>query len=176
MNPFEFWDWPLPSEQTVVAPETRISASLPSLPRRSTQRTPFSAKAATTSGSQTRWLATTATPSGWQVSRQSRAILERRTWNDKISRINGCACSHNNSICVTGQKWEKEREWTVFCHAFNLALWQFVHAHCSRRGPRFDSSSQQKYQQNMKIWCLGFHKMYKRKKSAEGPTLLMLGF
>ena len=48
--------------------------------------------------------------------------------------------------------------------------------HCSRRGPRFDLSSQQKFQQNMKIWCLGFHKMYKRKKSAEGPTLLMLGF
>ena len=49
-------------------------------------------------------------------------------------------------------------------------------AHRSRRGPRLDLSYQQKFQQIMKIRCLGFHKMYKRKKSAEGPTLLMLGF
>ena len=49
-------------------------------------------------------------------------------------------------------------------------------AHLSRRGPSFDLSFQQKFQQNMKIGCLGFHKIYKWKKSTEGSTLLMLGF
>ena len=34
-------------------------------------------------------------------------------------------------------------------------------AHLSRRGPRFDLDFQQKFQQNMKIGCLGFHKIYK---------------
>ena len=34
-------------------------------------------------------------------------------------------------------------------------------AHCCRRGPRFDLSSQQKYQLNMKLGCWGFHQMHK---------------
>ena len=48
--------------------------------------------------------------------------------------------------------------------------------HLSRSGPRFDLSYYHKIEQNMKIGCLGFHKMYKRKKSTEGPKLLILGF
>ena len=58
------------------------------------------------------------------------------------------------------------------------AIWseEAESSHRSRRGPRFCLSSQQKFKQIMKIWCSGFHKINKRKKSTEGPTLLKLGF
>ena len=49
-------------------------------------------------------------------------------------------------------------------------------SHCCRMGPRFDLSSQQKFQQIMKILCLSFTKINQRKKSTEGPTLLIFGF
>ena len=49
-------------------------------------------------------------------------------------------------------------------------------SHCCRRGPRYYLRSQQKFQQNMKITCLGFHKIHKRKKSTEGPVVPTLGF
>ena len=53
---------------------------------------------------------------------------------------------------------------------------QLTQAHRSRRGPRFDLSSQRKFEEYMKIWCYSFHKMHKRKKSTEGTTLLKIGF
>ena len=63
------------------------------------------------------------------------------------------------------------RYWYIW-DSLNGTLDKIGHAHCSERGPRFDLSSQQKFQQNMKIWCMGFHKIHKWKKSSEGTTLL----
>ena len=62
------------------------------------------------------------------------------------------------------------------CFSFHLSiLYSIFLAHCSRRGPRFDLSSQQKFQQKMKIWCLGFPKMYKRKKIYRGTYTADVG-
>ena len=47
---------------------------------------------------------------------------------------------------------------------------------CASGGHRLDLRSQRKFQQIMKIWSLGFHKINKRKKSTGGPTLLIVGF
>ena len=45
--------------------------------------------------------------------------------------------------------------------------------HCSGRGSGFDLSSQSKFQQNMFIWCLDYHKIHKWKSSGKGPSLTL---
>ena len=67
--------------------------------------------------------------------------------------------------------------WHCFRKArFNTYKFELNTPHCASGGHRLDLRSQQIFQQIMKIWCLGFHKINKRKKSTGGPTLLIVGF
>ena len=91
------------------------------------------------------------------------------------------SCTTEAEIGTTFQGFDNSRKkisYVILIYWVNRSklVLNVICTHRCRRGRRFVLSSQQKFQQNMKICCKGIHKIHKWKYSTEGPTLVILGF